>query len=225
MERPEAVLFDFDGVLADTANVHVAAWERVFARIGLELPPEACLTAAEIDDRDFLRSILAEKGIEPTRADEAGWLLHKRDEAIAMLTDEPRLYPGVAQVVGALSETVRLGLVTTAWREAVNAVLDAAGLRARFEVIITKEDVTRTKPDPEPYLRSLERMRLEAGSAIALEDSPSGLRAAIAAGLPCIAVGHRRQRGEWSVGARDYIDGFRSPQRVLRALGLEATKP
>ena len=64
MKPPRALLFDFDGVMADTENIHVAAWQRTFADLGWEVPDEVCARAAEQDDREFLAAIFAEKKIE-----------------------------------------------------------------------------------------------------------------------------------------------------------------
>ena len=75
MPTPLAVLFDFDGVLADTENVHVAAWQRTLARIGWELADEAAARAAEIDDRYFLQELFGRRNIEG--ADLDGWIRRK----------------------------------------------------------------------------------------------------------------------------------------------------
>ncbi len=221
IDRPLAVLFDFDGVLADTANLHIVAWERVFARMGLELPPDTCWPAAEVDDRVFLRGVLESKGIEPGRIDEAGWLLRKREETLGMLGEEPRLYPGVAELVERVSALARLSIVSTAWREAIEAVLGSAVLGPRFEVIVAKEDVEHTKPDAEPYRRALEKMKLKGRQAVALEDSPTGMCSAAAAGVRVIAVGHRMERGEWTASAAGYVEGFTDTDQVLRELGFD----
>src|SRR6056297_2525731 len=112
MPEPRAVLFDFDGVIADSKNVHVASWERTFAAMGLEGTPEQCARAAELDDRSFLAEILEEKKIEGGAID--GWVGRKQQLAAAMLRDEPRLYPGVSGLVRRLEGIARLAVVSTA---------------------------------------------------------------------------------------------------------------
>ena len=80
---PRAVLFDFDGVIADTENVHVAAWQRTLARIGWELADEAAARAAEIDDRFFLQELFGRRKIEG--ADLDGWIRRAEVSGIKVL--------------------------------------------------------------------------------------------------------------------------------------------
>jgi HAD superfamily hydrolase (TIGR01509 family) len=214
---PRAVLFDFDGVIADTENIHVAAWERTFADLGWEVADAVCARAMDLDDRVFLAEIFAGRGIE--RGDVEGWVRRKQRLTVAMLADAPRVYPGVAELVARLRGTVRLGIVSTTWRENIAVLLGATGLAAAFELIVGKEDVTAVKPDPEGYCLALERLGVRAGDARALEDSPSGLAAARAAGLRALAVGHRLARGDW-VGQADFVADFRRSDDVLRLLEL-----
>ena len=72
-----------------------------------------------------------------------------------MLADSPRIYPGAAELVRRLSGRVRLGIVSTTWRENLDVVLAASGLADAFEVLVGKEDVAAVKPDPEGYLLAL----------------------------------------------------------------------
>ena len=216
-----ALLFDFDGVLADTENIHVAAWQRTFADLGWEVPDEVCARAAEEDDRAFLASVFAARKVE--RGDVSGWTLRKQRLTITMLKDSPRLYPGVAALVRALRGRLRLAVVTGTWRANVAAVLEASGLADAFELIVAKEDVEKPKPAPDGYLLALKRLKLKPSSVLALEDSPSGLAAARAAGLRVVAVGHRRPAGDW-VGAADYLENLARTERVLQILELNRTE-
>jgi beta-phosphoglucomutase-like phosphatase (HAD superfamily) len=77
------------------------------------------------------------------------------------------------------------------------------------------------KPHPEAYLLSLQKLKLPVTAAVAIEDSPSGLAAAQAAGIKCIAVGHRRDYGQW-VGDHVYFSGLEPVSGVLQHLGLSA---
>lgn len=197
MSEPSlAVLFDFDGVIADTANVHIAAWERTFALMGWDVPPEACARAAEEDDRAFFAALLDEQGIQGGDID--GWIARKQELTRTLLADEPRLYPGLAELVDQLRGRAMMAVVSTTWRENVAIVLGTSDLAGAFQVLIGKEDVSATKPDPEPYRLALSRLGIAPSKAVALEDSPLGLTSARTAGLACIAVGHRKPAGVWS---------------------------
>jgi beta-phosphoglucomutase len=216
MPPPLAVLFDFDGVIADTENVHIAAWERTFLRMGWDVPPEICARAAEIDDREFLRDVFLQRGV--TDGNVEGWTRRKQDLALALLGDAPRVYPGIASLVERLRGTARLAVVSTTWRANVETVLRSAGLADAFRLIVGKEDVVAVKPDPSAYLLALRKLGLGASQTVALEDSPTGLAAACGAGIPAVAVGHRRPAGEWCAG-REYLPDLRDTDTALRALG------
>ncbi|MDR3638246.1 MAG: HAD family phosphatase [Isosphaeraceae bacterium] len=214
---PHALLLDFDGVIADTENIHIAAWQRTFARLGWEMADEICARAVEVDDRSFFAEVLAQKKIEG--GDVEGWVRWKQELTRSMLADAPRIYPGVEALVHAVRPLARLAVVTTTWRVNVETVLAATGLAGAFDAVIAKEDVRAVKPDPECYRLALERLGIPAAAACALEDSPTGLAAAQGAGIPVVAVGHRREAGEWSAVVPFVADLTRTDV-VLQVLGF-----
>ncbi|WP_406700454.1 HAD family phosphatase [Singulisphaera sp. Ch08] len=212
-----AILFDFDGVIADTENIHIAAWQRTLARLGWEVPDEVCARAVEVDDRIFLTELFAHRKIE--QGDVEGWVRSKQELTAAMLTASPRVYPGVVDLVRSLTGKVQLAIVSTTWRENIEIVLKAAGLVENFLTVVGKQDVTLVKPDPEGYRLALKKLGVAPGEAIALEDSATGLASAHAAGLQSVAVGHRLPRGEW-VGSSDFVDDLTNLPKVVSLLGL-----
>jgi beta-phosphoglucomutase len=211
-----AVLFDFDGVIADTENVHVAAWQRTFGLMGWLEADETCARAAEIDDRAFCAEVFDRRKLDG--GDVEGWSDRKQELTARMLADAPRVYRGVAELVGQLKGRARLAVVTTTWRANVEAVLEASGLADAFEFLITKEDVKALKPDPEGYRLAVARLKLPANEVVALEDSPSGLAAARGAGVRVVAIGHRRPVGEWAGGA-PFLPDFGDPASAIEAIG------
>lgn len=212
-----AVLFDFDGVIADTENIHIAAWQRTLARLGWEVPDEVCARAVEVDDRIFLADLFTQRKLE--QGDVEGWVRSKQELTAAMLTASPRIYPGLVELVRSLIGKVQLAIVSTTWRENIEIVLKAANLEDAFPTVVGKQDVTLVKPDPEGYRLALQKLGLPSSDAIALEDSATGLAAARAAGLPVIAVGHRLPRGEW-VGSSDFVDDLTNLPKLMSLLGL-----
>jgi len=98
-----------------------------------------------------------------------------------------------------------LGVVTNAMRENAVAMLDAIGLRDAFQTIVIGEECIRGKPDPDPYLEAMRQLGVGPAESIAFEDSPSGVRAAHAAGI-------------WTIGIRSALD-----DAALRAAGADAT--
>ena len=214
---PKAILFDFDGVIADTGNHHVAAWQRTLAVMGWHISDEVAARSSEIDDREFLAEFFSQRGITEGKIED--WVRRKQVLTVQLLKDSPRLYPGVVDLVRKVQGRVRLAVVSSTWRENIEAVLGAAGLAGSFDLIVGKEDVTAGKPAPDGYQLALKRLRLVARSTVALEDSPTGLASARAAGIRAIAVGHRRPFGEW-VGDATYISGFEPAHGLLKHLGL-----
>ena len=213
----KAVLFDFDGVIAETENHHVAAWQRTLAALGWQVPDEIAARAAEVDDREFLVDLFTLRGVPIDRVDD--WVRRKQDLTVELLRYSPRVYPGVADLVRLLQGKVRLAVVSGTWRENIHTVLEAAGLSDAFETIVGKEDVTAQKPAPDGYQLALKRLRLSPRSAVALEDSATGVTSARAAGLRIIAVGHRRPYGDW-VGDATYITGLQPAEGLLEHLKL-----
>ncbi|AGA29887.1 HAD family hydrolase [Singulisphaera acidiphila] len=212
-----AVLFDFDGVIADTENIHIAAWQRTLARLGWEVPDEVCARAVEVDDRIFLADLFAQRKLE--QGDVEGWVRSKQELTASMLTASPRIYPGLVELVRSLIGKVQLAIVSTTWRENIEIVLKAANLEDAFPTVVGKQDVTLVKPDPEGYRLALQKLGIAPEDAIALEDSATGLAAARAAGLPVIAVGHRLPRGEW-VGSSNFVDDLTNQPKLMPLLGL-----
>ena len=215
---PEAILFDFDGVIAETENHHVAAWQRTASFMGLQITDEVAARAMEVDDREFLTDLFTEREIPVDKVDE--WVDRKQTLTVELLRYAPRVYPGVVELVGALRGRARLAVVSGTWRENIEIVLRAAGLADAFELIVAKEDVARRKPDPEAYALALKKLRLSAQSVVAIEDSPTGLSSAREAGIRrLIALGHRRPFGDWVEGAT-YVERLRPFAKMLEQLGL-----
>jgi beta-phosphoglucomutase len=214
---PKAILFDFDGVIAETENHHIAAWQRTLGAMGWQVADEVAARAVEVDDREFLVDLFTARGIPVDKVDE--WVERKQELAVQLLRYAPRVYPGVVELVGALRGKARLAVVSGTWRANIKTVLEASGLAGSFDVIVGKEDATLRKPDPEAYLIALKKLRLSPKSTVAIEDSPTGLSAARAAGIRRIAVGHRRPFGDWVEDAF-FVEAIEPISGVLEQLGF-----
>ena len=153
-----ALLFDFDGLIVDTESPSLAAWRRVYAEHGQELSLER-------------------------------WSTRKLEHELTLVEAE-QLRPGVAEY---LADAERLGLrkaiVSSSERGWIDRHLRRLERLYGWEAIVTADgDRTRAKPSPALYLEALDLLDLDASEAIALEDSPNGVRAAKAAGLWCVGV-------------------------------------
>ena len=212
-----AVLFDFDGVIADTENHHVAAWQRTFALMGLTVDDATCGRAVEVDDFVFLSEQFVRRKLEGGDVD--GWALRKQELTRELLRAAPRVYPGVAELVKRLAGQALLAVVTTTWRANVETVLAAAGLDGAFTLIVGKEDVSAAKPDPEAYRLAVAKLGIRPSEAVALEDSPPGIRSALSAGVRVVVVGHRRAQGDW-IESAPYLPHLRDTDEALRLIGI-----
>ena len=119
-------------------------------------------------------------------------------------------------VLDARNSGIKVGLVSSAATWMVERVLSKLDLHDLFDLIITQEDVTRHKPDPEAYLLALSRLRTCARDTLVFEDSSAGLKAATAAGCRCIAVRHSFN------GKHDFSGAFREIESFTEVLGASA---
>jgi len=186
-QLPAAVVFDNDGLLLDTESVWTRAEEDLFERRGLEFTPadkrELVGTSAAIAG-----AILERRLGEPGRAEEL------IEELNVLVVAE--LEHGVEAMVGAreLLERLRrqgvpIGLVSNSPLRFVRRSIEIAGFERLFDVVLSAHEVAAPKPAPDPYLEACRRLGVEPGpSVVALEDSPTGVAAARAAGLTVIGV-------------------------------------
>ena len=189
-----ALIFDFDGVLADTEDLHCAAFQAVAASIGLTMTRDDYLQRfLGLPDRDCLASLCARAGRRLTPAELDGLCARKR-VAFARLLPTAQLYAGAAAAVRHLHAHFVLAIASGAFRDEIEPILQRANLRELFVAIVGAEDVRAGKPAPDPFLHALDAINRRNGTPIAaaecavVEDSPNGIIAARAAGMRCVGV-------------------------------------
>jgi HAD superfamily hydrolase (TIGR01509 family) len=187
MEAPDAVVFDNDGLLLDTESVWTRAERDLFARRGIEFTPadkrELVGTSAQVAGR-VLERRLGEPGRAEELIDELNLLV------IAELEHGVEAMLGARELLHSLRERgTPLGLVSNSPIAFVRRSLELAGFEDRFDVVVSGHETAAPKPAPDPYLEACRRLGVEAGpGVVALEDSPTGVAAARAAGLTVIGV-------------------------------------
>jgi HAD superfamily hydrolase (TIGR01509 family) len=196
------ILWDNDGVLVDTEGLYFRATQTVLQTVGIDLTPE------QFKDISLRRGescfvLAVEQGV---RAEKIASLRAERDRIYAeLLGSKPWAIDGVEDVLRFLHGQVRMGVVTSTRRKHFDIAHAKSGLTKYLDFVIAFEDYQHTKPSPEPYLTAMARHGLRTEECIVVEDSPRGLAAATAAGLPCFIV-----LSEWTK------DGdFRGACRVL----------
>ncbi|AIE86106.1 HAD family hydrolase [Fimbriimonas ginsengisoli] len=184
-----ALFFDFDGLIVDTETPEVEVWREVFAEHGTEFPEQYwidCIGRGSDQIEEKPIALLAR--LAPRSAEWVAVDADRHHRVMARIHAQP-LRPGVAE----LAEEARLaGLVLAvvsssshAW---VDPLLRRQGILDRFGHRVCRDDAARAKPFPDLYLLACERCGVQPSEAIALEDSPNGIRAAKAAGVFVVAV-------------------------------------
>ena len=192
-----AVIFDFDGVIADDERLHLEGFRHALAAHGLEISEAEYFTRyLGFDDRDGFKAMLRDAG---RRADDGMLeeLIREKHRAFRRLVGERvRIYPGVHTLLADLRggpTPVATAIGSGALRGEIELILDLADLRSSFDRIVSAEDVRRGKPDPETFVTACASLAmvapgLEADDCLVIEDSMAGLSAATAAGMKTIAV-------------------------------------
>ncbi|HEX3128056.1 MAG TPA: HAD family phosphatase [Thermoanaerobaculia bacterium] len=197
-----SILFDFNGVLVDDEPIHLEMFQRVLGEEGVVLSSEDYYRDyLGLDDRGAFAAMLQKAGETPTVPRLMRLIARKASYYQERMRHSGYpFFPGAAELVTELAGAGRmLGIVSGALSEEVESALRQAGLRDRFKVLVTAEDVTEGKPDPEGYRKALEGLNslpplperlLHPHEVLAIEDSPAGLSAAADLGLSTLAVAH-----------------------------------
>ena len=190
-----AIIFDFDGVIANSEPLHFRAYERVLAGVGVTLSQHDYFARyLGFDDVGAFEAIALDRGMTWTRHDVAALVARKAIELEALERDVSVLFPGAADAIARAAAVVPIAIASGARGEEIRRVLRREQLDAFFTAVVSAEDSPVRKPSPEPYLRALELLRAARGTAIdaarcvAIEDSRWGLESARGAGMRTIAV-------------------------------------
>jgi len=192
----KAIVFDFDGVIANTEPLHFAGFRDVLAREGIELTERDYWDRyLGFDDMGAFAAIANDRGLQ-WNGSEIGDLIGRKATRLRELTDIVSvLFPGAAEAIRRAAAAVPIAVASGALRHEIVGPLRREGLDRLFAVIVAAEDTPASKPFPDPYLLALLRLREAAGTPIdarecvAIEDSRLGLQSASAAGLRTVAVG------------------------------------
>jgi HAD superfamily hydrolase (TIGR01509 family) len=191
----KAVIFDVDGTLAETEEIHRNSFNRAFKTAGLNWYWDTVIYAQLLTTtggKERIARFIAEQNLPqiPVEAIAALHLTKNQFYAETLAQGGLQLRPGVAQTIkNAKGANLKLGIATTTSRSNLGALLRCCfgtGGENIFDVHVCGEDVKRKKPDPEVYLRCLQRLGIASHEALAIEDSSVGLKAACAAGIKTI---------------------------------------
>jgi len=187
------VIFDLDGVLVSTDELHYRAWKELADREGIPFDREVNHRLRGVGRMESLEIIL-ERAPRPYTDDQRRAMAAAKNERyrelLASLTPSD-LLPGAAEIVEKLR---RRGIRTAVASSSRNApmILERTGLAGRFDAVVDGGDITRTKPDPEIFLLAARRMGLAPAECVVVEDAPAGIEAARRAGMAYYGIGSPR---------------------------------
>ncbi|ELY3977974.1 beta-phosphoglucomutase [Cronobacter sakazakii] len=190
--KPDAVIFDLDGVITDTAHLHFVAWRQVAADIGIAIDEQFNQQLKGISRMGSLERILAWGGKADafSEAEKASLASRKNAlyvESLRMLTPQAVL-PGIASLLAALrQEGIRIGLASVSLN--APAILLALGLAAQFDFCADAARLMHSKPDPEIFLAACAGLGVAAARCIGVEDAQAGIDAINACGMTSVGIG------------------------------------
>jgi len=191
----KAIILDCDGVIADTEPIHLAAFGRVLAQEGITLTEEDYFAHyLALDDRGCFTRVFAEQGSAPTQDQLSELIRRKAGYVERAMQTGLALLPGAAKFIRRAAECYPLAIASGALRAEIEMVVNHGGLRDCFRAIVSAEDVARSKPHPDPFIKALELLnlsitdRIEPRECLVIEDSIHGIRAAHQAAMRCLAV-------------------------------------
>ena len=191
----QAIIFDFDGVIANSEPLHLMAFQHVLHDAGVELTPaDYYARYLGYDDRGVFEAIARERGLKMSEADVASLVARKGDRMEEMLHSGAVLFPGAIEFIREAAAAVPIGIASGAQRHEILEIITGVGVADLFSTVVASGDTPESKPSPDPYQLAFERLcaatgrRLDPRRAVAIEDSRWGLASAQGAGLRLVGV-------------------------------------
>lgn len=206
----QALLFDLDGTLINNDPLHYQAWQEILLRYDLEI------------DESFYKQRMSGK-LNPDivkdllphlSARESQNFIEEKEANYRILAENIQLLVGLESLLSwAKEQNLHLALVTNAPRKNADFTIELLGLETTFDTVVLGEDVAIGKPDPTPYRVALEQLEIAPELAIAFEDSPSGIRSAVGAGIFTIGIASTHPPDNlYEVGAELVVPDFTDVQ-------------
>jgi beta-phosphoglucomutase len=211
----QAIVFDFDGVIADSEPLHLRAFQQALAEEDIELSAnEYYARYLGYDDVGMFQALASDRGIAMSNGHITSLVARKGTKLQEMLHRGSVLFPGAAEFIrAAAADGVPLAIASGALRHEIQAILESAAIAPLFAVIVAAGDTPEGKPSPAPYLLAFKFLQqhtgriLDAKRCVAIEDSRWGLESARLAGLRCVGVTTSYAAHELA-GAELMIDGL-----------------
>jgi beta-phosphoglucomutase len=192
-----AIVFDFDGVLADSEPLHLRSYQEVLSPIGITLTREEYYTNyLGYDDEGVFTRIAEAHGARMDGRQVATLIEEKTRLFDDMIAAGEMLYPAARACVERLAAHFPLGIASGALRREIEAILRSGRLARHFRFIVASGETREGKPAPDPYRRAAELHGLPPSNCLAIEDSRWGIESARSAGLWCFGISYTYPREE-----------------------------
>jgi beta-phosphoglucomutase len=217
-----AIVFDFDGVIADSERLHLRAYQEILAPEGIAMSTEDYFARyLGYDDVGVFKALGKDSGVPMDDQRVSDLIARKGQRYESLAAAGEMLFPGAADFIRTAAANIPIAIASGALTHEIEEVLEKAGLLTLFPVIVGADQTERSKPHPDPYRTAFARLRSHSGRdlvdwrTVAIEDSKWGLVSAREAGLRCVAVTNTYSEAELRADAELVVPG-------LQALTLDA---
>jgi len=182
----KAVLFDMNGVIINDEHIHEMIFKRTISVFGVKLSHKEYLEycAGRTDEASY-DSIAKKFNVNLPIKD---LLNEKSKEYLKLFPDNFKKYPGIVSLIKRLHQSFITALTSSSSKMEINLVLKELDIFDYFKVIVSADDVSKSKPDPEPYLITANKLNVKPAECVVIEDSKNGIMSAKEAGCYCIAI-------------------------------------
>ena len=194
----KAIIFDFDGIIADAEPVHLKAFQMVLSEEGINLSYKDYYEKyLALDDKTCLTMVLRDRGMNYDKAFIDALMLRKSRYYDRFIRENIIIFPGVVDFIKNAYGKYTLAIASGALKNEIEFILEYAGIRRHFEIIVSADEVENCKPNPEVFMKALERINKHDSTksriiypyeCLVIEDSIAGIKAAHHAGMKCLAV-------------------------------------
>lgn len=182
----QAVLWDLDGVIADTGSYHCRAWQEIFSRMGIDFTEEHFIKHFGQRNDTIIRDTVNESISQGELDDIAD---RKEKTYRRLIADNIQALPGAVELLKALEEKeIPSALASSAPPENVNIIVQGLGIESLFKAVACGREVTEGKPSPQVFLLAAEKLEAAPANCLVIEDAIAGVAGAKRAGMICVAV-------------------------------------
>ena len=190
----KAVIFDFDGVIADSEFLHYKTFNGALAPFGVNIDKEKYYADyLGYSDADGFDAIAKDYDLNLDQSQRDELMLRKKELFRQVASNETFIIPGIGDYISMLTQNgIRLAICSGSLRSEIELMLSKSDFADAFELIVSADDVKKSKPEPEPYLLTLAKLnkteKIHPGQCVVIEDSHWGLQSAQAAGLHGVGI-------------------------------------